>query len=269
MGKARIITPPPKDYIPEPLVQPPTIQNTQEEQVVDPWLDGSLSEMIDEISVTEPSEEEIEKERIAQQRHEEILQKKKEETERLAKIEEEKRIALEEAEKVKRLLEEEKDRLAAIAHEQLQQKKAQELSNSREKLSNKDKQESKISAELAAEMEELRRQNQELIRQKEAAEKAREEQILKARQQATEQRGSQLNIVEARKPTIRSRLKDFFKRRRIQLATVPRANYEQAIIHQASVAVPKMLDDIEKMHERLTILEELLVKHKERQKIKD
>jgi hypothetical protein len=108
-----------------------------------------------------------------------------------------------------------------------------------------------------------------LSRRAEAEEKAREEQIVKMRHQATEQRGSQLNIVQARSPSLLSRLKDFFRRRRIQLATIPRGNYEQAIIHQASVAVPKMLDEIEKMHESLTILEELLAKHKERQKIKD
>jgi hypothetical protein len=88
------------------------------------------------------------------------------------------------------------------------------------------------------------------------------------RQQATDQKGSQLNMVEARKPSLLSRIKTFFRRRRIQLATVPRANYEQAIINQAAVAVPKMLDEIEKMHESLTILEELLAKNKERQRIK-
>lgn len=267
--RVKVVAPPPQDYVPEPLVNSPVSEVVEEEVSVDAWMDGNLSEMLEQIAANEPSEEELEKERIAQQRHEEILQKKKEETERLAKIEEEKRIALEEAEKTKLLLQEEKDRLAAIAHEQLKKKKEEELAASREKLTKKDKKESKISAELAAELEELRRQNEELTRQKEAAEKAREEQILKARQQATEQRGSQLNIVQARKPSIKSRVKDFFKRRRIQLATVPRGNYEQAIIHQASVAVPKMLDDIEKMHERLTILEELLIKHRERQKIKD
>jgi acyl-CoA reductase-like NAD-dependent aldehyde dehydrogenase len=90
---------------------------------------------------------------------------------------------------------------------------------------------------------------------------------LKARKQATDQKGSQLNMVEARKPSLLSKIKDYFRRRRIKLATVSRANYEQAIIHQASVAVPMMLDTIETMHESLTILEELLAKHKERQKI--
>jgi len=113
----------------------------------------------------------------------------------------------------------------------------------------------------------LREENQKLIREKEAAEKAREDQIVKTRQQATDQKTTQLNMVEARKPSLLSRIKDYFRRRRIQLATVPRANYEQAIINQASVAVPKMLDEIEKMHESLTILEELLAKHKEREKI--
>ena len=125
-------------------------------------------------------------------------------------------------------------------------------------------------AELAGftEIELLREENERLIREKDAAERAREEQIVKTRQQATDQRGSQLNMVVARKPTLLSRIKEFFRRRRIQLATVPRVNYEQAIIHQASVAVPKMLDEIEKMHESLTILEELLAKHKEREKVK-
>ena len=122
---------------------------------------------------------------------------------------------------------------------------------------------------LVEELELLRKEKETLQREKEAAEKAREDQIVKMRQQATAQKGSQLNMVQARKPSLVSRIKDFFKRRRIQLATIPRANYEQAIINQASVAVPKMLDEIEKMHESLTILEELLAKHKERQKIKD
>lgn len=213
MGRARVVAPPPQDYVPEPLVAPPI--EVVEEVATETWVDGNLSDEIEQ--ETQPAED-LEKQAIADQ-----------------------------------------------IYQQLQEKKAAE-EKKRKRLAKK---ESKIAAELALEIEELREQNKELARQKEAAEKAREEQILKARQQATEQRGSQLNIVKARKPSLVSRIKDFLKRRRIELATVPRANYEQAIIHQASVAVPKMLDDIEKMHERLTILEELLIKHKERQKIKD
>ena len=196
MARARIVAPPPQDYIPEPLVAPPP---PPEEVVAEEWIEGNLQE---EIVSNEPSAEELEKERIAQEKYEE-----------------------------------------------LQRKKAEE--------------ESRLSAELQI----LREENQKLTHEKEAAERAREDQIVKVRQKATDQKGSQLNMVEARKPSLLSRLKDFLRRRRIKLATVPRANYEQAIIHQASVAVPKMLDEIEKMHESLTILEELLSKHNERQKI--
>jgi hypothetical protein len=196
MARARVVAPPPKDYIPEPLVAPPPPPEIVEEQE---WIDGNLEE---EVEQNEPSEEELERERIAQEKYEEIQRNK---------IEEETRVSLE--------------------------------------------------------LQTLREENKKLTREKEAAEKAREEQILKVRQQATDQGGSQLNMVQARKPTLISRIKDFFRKRRIQLATIPRANYEQAIINQATVAVPKMLDEIEKMHENLTILEELLAKHKEREKI--
>jgi hypothetical protein len=197
MARARVVSQPPQDYVPEPLVAPPPPPEIIEEQE---WIDGNLEE---EVEQNEPSQEKLEKERIAQEKYEELQRKKAEEETR-----------------------------------------------------------------LSVELQSLREQNEKLIREKEAAEKAREEQILKVRRQATEQGGSQLNMVQARKPTLFSRIKDFFKRRRIQLATIPQANYEQAIIHQASVAVPKMLDEIEKMHESLTILEELLAKHKEREKIK-
>jgi hypothetical protein len=199
MARARIVAPPPQDYIPEPLVSAPP---PPEEVVVEEWIDGNFQEEIIEVEVNEPSQEELEKEKIAREKHEDLQRQKAE-------------------------------------------------------------QESIVSAELQS----LREENQRLISEKEAAEKAREDQIVKMRQKATDQKGSQLNIVEARKPSLLSRIKDFFRRRRIQLATVPRANYEQAIINQASVAVPKMLDEIEKMHESLTILEELLAKHNEREKI--
>ena len=196
MGKARVVAPPPQDYVPEPLVAPPPQPEIVEEQE---WIEGNL----EEVEQNEPSQEELERERIAQEKYEELQRKK---------VEEETRVSLE--------------------------------------------------------LKTLREENIRLQREKDAAEKAREEQILKARQQATDKGGNQLNMVQARKPSLISKIKDFFRKRRIQLATIPHANYEQAIIHQASVAVPKMLDEIEKMHESLTILEELLAKHKEREKLK-
>ena len=200
MGRARIVAPPPQDYIPEPLVAPPP--EIVEEQS---WVDGNMEEETVEVETIEPSREELERERIAEE-------------------------------------------LINLRHDLTRQMT--------------------IANEHVNENEMLREENKRLAEEKERAEKVREEQILKVRKQATDQGGSQLNMVQARKPTLISRIKDYFRKRRIELATIPRANYEKAIIHQAAVVVPKMLDEIEKMHESLTILEELLAKHKEREKIK-
>ena len=197
MGRAKIVVPPPKDYVPEPLVSPP-VEIPVEEIIVNDECESNLSQEIEDTQM----EEEV-------------------------------------------------------------------VTTSQENLVKKDKKKTKISAQLAAELEELRRQNEELSRQKESAEKAREETILAMRNKATEQRGNQLNIVKQRKPSLWSKIKSFFSRRRIEVATVGIKNYETAILQRARIAVPKMLDDLEKMHEQLTIMEELLAKYQERQKIKD
>ena len=199
MGKARVVSPPPKDFIPEPLVSPlPEIVEEQE------WLDGNLEEEIAEIEQTEPSPEELEKERIAQEKYEELQRKKVEE-------------------------------------------------------------ETRLSMELRS----LRQTNEKLQQERDSAIKARDENIVAARQKATDQRSTHLNMVEERKPSVWKKIEQFFRKRRIKKATVGIKNYEHAIINQASAAVPKMLDEIEKMHEQLTILEELIAKYVERQKIKD
>lgn len=239
MGKARIITPPPLDYITEPLVTP-VIEITLEEEITS-WTDGTLQEEVLEIENNEPSQEEIERERIAQEKYEELQRKK-------LFAEEESKVAAETIARAKEILENPPVKIETV------------IETVTETIHITD-------PKLVEELQTLKAVNEKLTRENEAAAKAKEDQIIKMRQQATDQKGSQLNMVQARKPTLLSRIKDFFKRRRIQLATVPRANYEQAIIHQASVAVPMMLDTIEKMHESLTVLEELLAKHKERQKI--
>ena len=220
MGRARVVSPPPQDYIPEPLVAQP-IEVEIEEVIIQDWIDGNLEEELEETESNEPSPEELEKERIAQQKHEEILRQREHDKK--------------EARRQARLL----------------------------------KKDAKQDPKLLAEIEALRRSNEELARDKEAAEKAREETIVAMRNKVTEQRGNQLNIVKQRTPSVWSRVKAFFRRRRIDLATVAKSNYEVAIIQRARVAVPKMLDDIEKMHEQLTILEELIAKYVEREKIKD
>lgn len=239
MGKARIITPPPLDYITEPLVTP-VIEIVLEEENTS-WTDGSMEEEVLEIENNEPSQEEIERERIAQEKYEELQRKK-------LFAEEESKVAAETIARAKEILENPPVKIETV------------IETVTETVHVTD-------PKLVEELQTLKAVNEKLTRENEAAAKAKEDQIIKMRQQATDQKGSQLNMVQARKPTLLSRIKAFFKQRRIQLATVPRANYEQAIIHQASVAVPMMLDTIEKMHESLTVLEELLAKHKERQKI--
>jgi hypothetical protein len=199
MARARVVAPPPQDYIPEPLVPPPS---PPEEVVVEEWIEGNYQDEIVEVKIIEPSQEEHEKERIAQEKYEE-----------------------------------------------LQRKKAEE--------------ESRISAEL----QNLREENQRLTREKEAAERAKEEQIVKIRQQATDQRNNQHMIqlnMTPKIPSLISKIKTLFRNRRIKSATnVGIKNYETAILERARIAVPKLLDDIEKMHEQLTILEDLLTKYSE------
>ena len=240
MGRARVVAPPPEDYIPEPLVSLPP---EPVEVVAEEWIDGNFQEEIIEVEINEPSQEELDREKIAQEKHEELQRQK------LAVVEET-RVAEETIARAKEIIENPPVKIETVVETVIETVHVTD-------------------PKLVEELEVLKAANEKLAGEKEAAERAREDQIVKMRQQATDKQVSQLNIVQARKPSLLSKVKDFLRRRRIKLATVSRTNYEQAIINQASVAVPKMLDEIEKMHESLTILEELLAKNKERQKIKD
>jgi hypothetical protein len=239
MARARVVTPPPQDYIPEPLVAPPPPPEIVEEQE---WIEGNMEEEIIEVELNEPSQEELDREKIAQEKHEELQRQK------LA-VEEESKVAAETIAKAKEIVENPPVKIETVIETIVETVHVTD-------------------PKLVEELDLLRAANEKLVRENEAAAKAKEEQILKVRKQATDQKSSQLNMVEARKPSLVSKIKSFLKRRRIKSATNPlHTNYEFAIIQQASVAVPKMLDDMEKMHENLVILEELLVKYKERQKI--
>lgn len=263
--RAKVVAPPPQDYTPEPLVQEePTVLETEDDIIVEEsqWVDGNLSEEVG------PTEEELEKERIAKERYDEIQRKKEEEARRLNALEEEAKrlIAVEEE---KRLAEEENLRLLQERENLEQTKRNLEEENLRlQKIAEESTRQIDPAILVNEEIERLRKQNAELERQKDAALRSKEDQILKMRKQATQQKVTQLNILEERKPSLTSRIKEFFKKRRIKRATtIPKkSNYEQAIIHQAALVVPKMLDDIEVMHERLTILEELLAKLNQRKK---
>lgn len=239
MARARVVAPPPKDYTPEPLVATPP---PPEEVVAEEWIDGNFQEEIVEVVIDEPSQEELDREKIALEKHEE-LQKQK------LLVEEEAKVAAETIAKAKEIIENPPVVIETVVETVVETVHVTD-------------------PKLVEELDLLRAANEKLVRENEAAAKAKEEQILKARQQATDQKGSKLNMVEARKPSLVSKIKSFLKQRRIKSATNPlHTNYEFAIIQQASIAVPRMLDDMEKMHENLVILEELLVKYKERQKI--
>lgn len=120
---------------------------------------------------------------------------------------------------------------------------------------------------ISVELQGLREENERLTRENEAAARSKEEQILKVRQQATEQRSNQHMIqlnMAPKIPTLINKIKTLFRKRRIKSATnVGIKNYETAILERARIAVPKMLDDMENMHEQLTILEDLLTKYSE------
>ena len=227
MGRARVITPPPKDYIPEPLVSP-IIEIVLEEEIV-------------AVEIIEPSQEELEKERIAKETYEELQRKK-------LFAEEEAQAAIEILAKAKEILENPPVKIETVVETVI------------ETIHITDPQ-------LVEELQLLKTANERLTREKEAAEKARDEIIVAARSKVTEQRinqhVTQLDMKQ-KTPSLISKLKGFLRSRRIKSATtVGIQNYETAILERARIAVPEMLDSIENMHEQMTILEDLLVKYNE------
>lgn len=241
MARARVVAPPPTDHIPEPLVAPPVIVE-QEVIIEEPmpsetiWEEGNYTEEV----TAEPSPEEIEQERIAQEKYEQLQQQKLVSQQQAKEAEE---ILIE----AKRIIENPPVVIETVVETVVETVHVQD-------------------PETLKEIEILRRENEQLTRIKEAAEKAKEEKILAARKKMTEQKGNQLNIVEQRKPSLLNRLKEYLRKRRIKKATVSVKNIETAIIERAKIAVPKILDDMEKVHEELVILEELLAQYTSKKK---
>jgi hypothetical protein len=239
MGRARVVAPPPQDYIPEPLVAP-VIEIELEEEIVS-WTDGNLQEEVLEIENIEPSQEELDREKIAQEKYEDLQRQK-------LFAEEETKVAAETIAKAKEIIENPPVVIETVVETIVETVHVTD-------------------PKLIEELDLLRAANEKLVRENEAAAKTKEEQIVKARQQATEQRSNQhmvqLNMTP-KIPSLISKIKTVFRNRRIKSATnVGIKNYETAILERARIAVPKLLDDIEKMHEQLTILEDLLTKYSE------
>lgn len=286
MGRARVVVPPPVDFVPVPLehtghIDVAPVEEVIEEvveEVVSSWIDGDMREQED-IPIAELEQEE-ERERIAQEKHE-AIQLQRAEDERLAKE------AAEALSKAKEILEnppvvvetvvetvhvtdpklEEQIKKLRKEKKELTSQHEEELKNLQVQIDNL-KKTVPTNPNLLAQITQLTADNVRLTAEKEAAEKAREQQILSMRQKAaSETRGNnqQLNIVKNRKPKLLDRIRGYFKtylkERRIKNATVGIKSYDIAIIQRARIAVPKMLDDMEKMHEQLSILEELINKH--------
>ena len=235
MGRARVVAPPPQDYTPEPLVSLP------EEVVVEEWIDGSMEEEIVAVEIIEPSQEELEREKHAQEIYEELQRQKN-------IAEEEAQAAVEILAKAKEILENPPVKIETVVETVTETVHVTD-------------------PKLVKELQTLKEANERLTREKEAAEKVRDEIIVAARSKVTEQRinqhVTQLDMKQ-KTPSLMSKLKGFLKSRRIKSATtVGIQNYETAILERARIAVPKLLDDIEKMHEQLTILEDLLTKYNE------
>ena len=287
MGRARVVVPPPADFVPVPLEHTGHLEQSKPEDIVEEvsetsiqisdtveevstWVSGDMREAEDIPAEEYIDEEELERERIAQEKHEELLrqrelaeQKAKEDAEALAKAKE----LLENPPVVVETVVETVHVTDPKLEEQIKKlkKEKKELQEKNEELLKTVPSDNNLQEKI----DRLVADNERLTREKEAAEKAREQQILAMRQKAIQQsRGQnvQMNLVKDRKQPLIDRIKisikEFLKKRRVEKATtVTLAGYETAIIHRAKIAVPKMLDDIEKMHEQLTILETLLEKY--------
>ena len=239
MGRAKVVAPPPQDYIPEPLVSP-IIEIVLEEENTS-WTDGSMEEEIVEVQNNEPSQEELEREKHAQEIYEELQKQKN-------IADEEAKAAIEILAKAKEILENPPVKIETVVETVI------------ETIHITDPQ-------LVEELQLLKTANERLTREKEAAEKVRDEIIVAARSKVTEQRinqhVTQLDMKQ-KTPSLMSKLKAFLRSRRIKKATtVGLQNYETAILERARITVPGMLDSIENMHEQMTILEDLLVKYNE------
>jgi hypothetical protein len=108
---------------------------------------------------------------------------------------------------------------------------------------------------LKAQLAEL---NQKIVTAKEEALISfREEQALKRIKDEIVSNVTEIHQIKS-SPTWWSNLVSFFKRKRIELTMKTITNMDAAIVVRAKFAIPKMLDDIEKIHDQLSILEEMI-----------
>ena len=265
MGRARVVSPPPENYIPEPLVSAPEVEESTVEEVEEEvenettWTDGSMLEEQAALEAARLAEEE--RERIAKEQYEILQQKKAEDALR----EQERERMLAEAEEI---LKNPPVKVVntiehvyvpdpnLVAEVERLKKECEEL-----RVNHANQTPAKANQVLLKQLEQLTAENAQLKKRSEDLEKVKTESILKARQQTTDQKKIQLNLIKQEKPSIKSRLKDWWKKRKQLKATeVKSGDYQHAIMQRAIYGIPRILDDMEKIHDELTILEMLLKK---------
>jgi len=81
---------------------------------------------------------------------------------------------------------------------------------------------------------------------------------------------TQISMIQLNgKPSLWKKFNAFIRRKKIELSTIPITNYEQAVLNRAIYDVPKMLDSVEKVYDQMLVMEELIIKLKDRKKIED
>ena len=274
MGRARVVAPPPKDYVPVPLnvsginVDLPQEATQSTNEIIENLVETPTSA---DVVVTPTTEVIVEKaKRKTNKKEREILAsrslglyKKKNESleeevkqlkEQIVRIENESAGSIS---TLKSLLHSTQDERNNLLREKenvaVRNRDANnEESRLRAKLAEENK---KVVAELTQKIIEL---NQQLITAKEdALVQFREEQTLKKIKEQVSANITEIHEIKSL-PTWYSNLIAFFKRKKIELTMKTITNMDAAIIVRAKYAIPRMLDDIEKIHEQLSILEEMI-----------
>jgi hypothetical protein len=293
MGRVRIVAPPPENFIPVPLEQTHVSIDVNNDGVIDVKDEIELKQ--DEESRLKLEEEIKRKDEIAKQIHQDLLKKKK--------LDEKKKLRAEKAATKTILATRENSQLKAIL-----KKKDIQIEELLTKISSIESSISETALKQEGAIDLMRKEISLMREQKLAAEKARDETLMKYREQSvgqsqlrtkesariveleTELKETKAKIQVAREEALlifreeQSRKKEtqiraaqdlkiqnikssstwwsnfvaFVKRKKIELSMAGITNYEAAVIVRTKFAIPKMLDDIERMHEQLAILEEMI-----------
>jgi hypothetical protein len=282
MGRARVVAPPPTDFIPVPLEK--SHDELIAETYVEPLLEKHIQisntvETFDHIIVeakeeTKPDKKQKKKEKeILASRELGIIKRKSAELENKVaslteQLETERRLsdelmssttaehkgAITMLQSMLTKIQDERDGLAKEQENITLRNRNAGIEESRLRAKQAEDHKKDVDA-LKAQLAEL---NQKLVTAREdALISFREEQALKRIKEEIVSNVTEIHQIKS-SPTWWSNLVSFFKRKRIELTMKTITNMDAAIVVRAKFAIPKMLDDIEKIHDQLSILEEMI-----------